>query len=162
MLRQRLAADKKVVSLYDPALQQIEQTLVLRYGLTRDYSLIEGKFVDELPAVFTLTPLKQEHEHLTESPAILFQYYVKKVENVPPQWVAFDTAPNNKQFLSDESMKCYPRDVVNEIANLVIQFASRDGEAIPFSLPDGWKDYRREAQLLRAMSAHSATNASSS
>ena len=155
MIKRVLSEPRKVVSVYDPAvIAKLDGSTLMKYSLTRDFSLIESiDFGADKPTIFELAPLLSNHEDYTDRPLLLFQLYVKKIQNVDADMCRFEQRDGIK-FLSDESAGLFPMEMRKELGELVVQFASRDGDHRPFSLPDSYTALKRQKQMLNALNAN--------
>lgn len=155
MLKTRLTEPRKVVSMLDPAMRQIDPQRRGAYVMSRniedlgDINAIEEKF-----AIFTLEPMKPNFQHLAGVPHLLFAAHCIAAENAPVSGSDF-AEKDGRTRLKVESAEKIPLDVTMELGQVVLELASVDGDyASPFSSPViEWVNRIREAER------HDATRA---
>lgn len=160
MIRKRLTDSRPVVSLQDPALFGLSRETLKKYELSRDMAdLGDLSALSEKPTIFHCEPLRVEHEHYLDilDSAIMwriFSVYVKRVENL--DGIAWKES-NGETRIDDACRDMIPRDTVVEISTCIIQAASKDGAAVPFSSRGiSWEETRGQALISRALSKAAA------
>lgn len=154
MLPLRLSEPRRVVSMYDPAMKQIDAQRRLLYQSTRNIKDLGD--IDSLPDQFTictLAPLLPKHQHLTAYPHLLYGKYCSKIENAPFSDNAFE---ENDGWVSmkEAFVEKIPADDVADFAGVIIQMASVNGVVSPFSLQDtAWLSRIREVERQDALRA---------
>ena len=165
MLTQRLTEARKAVSLFDPALLDIEDKLVREYAMTRDITKLgDLSKLASPPTVFELEPMLPKYQHLQHDPTLLFAYHVKSVQNGPVTAEDFEPVPGSddgRKRLSTAGLAKLPHNVASEMGNLVWELACKDGQTTPFSYRASLLVEERNAQKqLRAMNASTEDTAS--
>lgn len=160
MITKRLTASRRAVSLQDTALLDLPRETLKRYEASRDIDdLGDLSSLSEKPTIFHFEPLRVEHEHyidLIDSSILwrIFSIYVIKIENLildDGQEIVWSET-NGERRIKDECRELIPRDIVMEIAGVIIQAASKDGAAVPFSSrATSWEETRAQALIFRAM-----------
>lgn len=141
MLSERPNAPFKIVSEQDPALDVFDLDVLREYRLSRDLAVLDLTKCADPPTVFHCSPLRVEHEHLTEDPGalqrwFLFSIYVSKIENAPAAWQIEQYEEAGVIRIKDVCRERIPPDVVAEVAGVIVQRACR-GAGRPFILsPD--------------------------
>lgn len=159
MLKERLTAKRWAVSLDDPALLPIAKDApekLGKYARTRNIEDLGG--LDELdklpepPTLFELSPMLAKYEHVDE-PFTLVQFHVHDIKNAPDSMCAWETSSDHR-YLTEAAIKAIPRETVLELASVIRQLASYDGDSTPFTAPDGWSGRMDRRVVLSAIAAH--------
>lgn len=158
MLSLRLSSRFKVVSIYDEATLDIPDKLMVLYSQKRDFDLIADE-VEKLtpkPTIFHVIPLKTDKEYLvdamitngSEAAKSIFRHHVKGADN----YAHPDGSPviqfDDDDLVDKESIKGIPRDIVQEIAGVIVTKANESTK--PFMMPDTWLRTRVQSRALRA------------
>lgn len=153
----RLSDNIDAIHSKDPALADVDATLLEHYLMTRDLSVLPASAVSG-STVLTLRPLLVEYEHLaamaTEPVAMraLFRHHVCGVRGPLAAHLKFETKSGRKE-LAEDSADLLSLEFVSEIVNLVAEASSRKGDSRPFSAPDSWRLERRQSAKARALAA---------
>lgn len=154
MLSKRLTEPRRVVSMLDPAMRQIDPKKRIAYSHSRmiedlgDLSALAEPF-----AVFTITPMLPKYQHLAGMLHMLFSFHCIKVEGCHITPADFETK-DGAMYMKQESMETLPLDSVLELGQVILDLASVDGATSPFSSPvSDWQDRIREADRQTAMRA---------
>lgn len=154
MLTRRLTEPREVVSMLDPAMRRIDPKKRIAYSQSRnledlgDLSVLAEPFV-----VFTLTPMLPKYQHLAAALHMLFAFHCTKVEGCHITPADFENKDGHV-YLTQKAMETLPLDTVLELGQVVMDMASVDGGASPFSQPViDWQDRIREADRQNAMRA---------
>ena len=164
MIIVRPSAPFQMVCITDPGLDDIAPEKMVRYANDRDITGLELDKSAGDPTVFTCLPLMPEWEHLAVDPGPhewwhLFATHVSAIKPAPVEikWVT----RHGDKVIDDDCRKLVPRDVVREVAETVIAWASADGDTVPFELPvTSWATGRTKRAALHAMNARTTTTAS--
>ena len=157
MLSQRLTSVFKVISIYDDASLEIDDRTMALYVQKRDYALIE-KEVEKLtvkPTIFHCRPLTTEKEYLADSMTSegssahwqIFRHHVSKAEHFNGEDGLPVIQPNSDMVLDSKVREKIPRDIVQEIAHVIISKANESTK--PFLMPDTWLGTRVRSRALR-------------
>ena len=154
MLKTRLTEPRRVVSMYDSAMRQIEPAKRNLYQATRnieDLGDIDG--LEERFTISTLRPLLPRHEHVTD-PYLLYSKYCSKIENAPFSAEAFEEVDGWTSMKREFAERLQSRDII-DMAGVIVQLASVDGGPYsPFSLADiDWRVRIQDAERQAAMIA---------
>jgi len=154
MLAKRLTEPRRVVSMLDPAMKQIDPKVRLAYSQSRNIDdLGDIAALAEPFAVFTITPMIPKYQHLAGMLHMLFSFHCIKVEGSHITAADYETKDGVTHMLQ-ESMETLPLDVVLEIGQVILDLASVNGTDSPFSSPvSDWQDRIREAQRQTAIRA---------
>lgn len=150
MLGTRITEPRRVISLFDDALQHVPLEALHRYALSRKIEdLGDLSACPTRPVIFSMSPLLTTTEGLADNDHACVQFHLQSVENAPPEWAfQWTDARGGNRYLNDECMAKIPRNVVAELARVVRELAN--GDAVPFSPPDGWQGWRVRALALAA------------
>jgi len=128
-----------IISLQDEALTTLESIVVSHYELTRnieDLPMDKLNTLPEKPVIFTIKPLTVLFENVVfpfpdmHAARAVFKEHVIDIKNVPPEQKHKDK--NGK--LSDESCEMYPMNIIQEIAQIVMQAQQKvPGGTVPFT-----------------------------
>jgi hypothetical protein len=167
MIRERLTAPRKAVSLFDHALLDIEDGKLREYARTRDLEVLgDLSKLPEQPTIFVLEPMLPKFQHLEFEPGKLLQYHLHSVENGIITAEHFEEIPGDhlgRKRLSQAGLKKLPHYVVVELGNLVWELASKDGVITPFTFQASLLVEERIGQKqLSAIHAHMALTAQKS
>ena len=140
MLKRKLLDSVGVVSLQDGALDSVSEKILSEYQMGRDLSILEIDGLDEKPTVFWCRPLKRAYADTAQanSATALFRIFcshVWKIDNLDCKlkWDEKDEEPALK--VDDHNWEQIGPEVILEIARVIIEASSRDGDAVPFSQP---------------------------
>lgn len=153
----RITADLEAVHSCDPALEEVDQTVMDSYLLNRDLSVLPKEAV-AAATVFTIRPLDVKSEHLInlvhepQAMRAVARKHVCAVRGPMASWLQFETTGNKRQ-LTEQSAEDLTLDVVAELVSIIIQASSKRGDAAPFSPPDTWRANRRLTARARALAA---------
>ena len=153
----RITADLDMVLSMDPALADVDATIMDSYLLNRDLLVLPRPAVSAA-TVFTVRPLDVKSEHLInlvhepQAMRAIFRKHVVAARGPMASWLVFETAGNSRQ-LSEQSSEDVTLDVVGEVVTVIIQASSKRGDASPFSPPDSWRQNRRLITRARALAA---------
>lgn len=154
MLRKRLTEPRRIVSMYDPAMKQIDMQRRLLYQSTRNIEdLGDISALSEPFTICTVAALLPRHQHLQGFPYLLFAKYCSKIENAHFTESAFEENDGWVSMKKEFAEELGSDDVV-DMAGAILQMASVDGTVSPFSLADtAWQDRIREAERQAALRA---------
>jgi len=154
MLTRRLTAPREAVSMLDPAMRQIDPKKRIAYSQSRnledlgDLSALAEPFV-----VFTLAPMLPKYQHLAGRLDMLFAFHCLKVEGCHITPADFENK-DGVMYMKQESMETLPLDMVLELGQVILDMASVDGAASPFSSPvSDWQGRIQEADRQTAIRA---------
>jgi hypothetical protein len=153
----RLTADLEVVHSCDPALEFVDQTVMSSYLLSRDISVLPKSAVDAA-TVFTVRPLEVKYEglinsiHEPQAMRSVFRSHVCAVRGPMASWLTLENHGGNRR-LTEQASEEVSLDVVGEIVTVIVQSASKRGDAAPFSPPDSWRQNRLLTARARALAA---------
>lgn len=152
MLTRRLTEPREVVSLLDPAMKQINPQVRIAYSLSRNMAdLGDISQLAEPFAIFTLTPMLPKYQHLAGALHLLFAVHCMAAKNAPVDGADFETK-DGFTSLDQKAMEKIPLDSVLELGQVVLDLASVDGVASPFtSAATDWESRIREAQRQDAL-----------
>jgi len=160
MLKTRLTEPRRVVSLYDPAIEAIEFQRIKAYSTSRnieDLGDISG--LSSPLTVFTITQMLPRYQHLENRNDLLFMYHCSACENGPVDKSDFETK-DGRTTLKEDSIEKIPRKTVLELGGVVWELSSVDGNESPFSSPGIELVNRiREVQSHNALRAVMTTRA---
>ncbi|MCP4640603.1 MAG: hypothetical protein GY851_09230 [bacterium] len=157
MLIVRPSADFRVVSMNDPALDPVPRETMYEYGNTRNIDLLKLDELPDKPTVFVCRPLQSQFEHLAENPTplqrwLVFATHVRNIEEFPVDIKRVER--NGEDVIDNDMQDVIPPEFVREIADVIIEWASADGDTLPFSPPDSaWGTQRTQRVALAAMTA---------
>jgi hypothetical protein len=157
MLRKKIFDSVQVVSMLDSALDGLKQDLLNEYQLSRDISILPLDELKDKPTLFWCKPLKQNFTDTAgyATPSDLWRLFcahVTRIDNYDEslKWEEKD----GEQCLMNcnENWKKFSLEVVREIAVVIIETASRDGDLTPFTPLDTSLVVRKtRSQYLRAI-----------
>jgi hypothetical protein len=153
----RLTADLDVVHSCDPALDGVDSTVLERYLLTRDISVLPASVLASA-SILTCRPLDTKSEHLItlahepQAMRAIFRSHVCAARGPAAIDLQFETAGNRRQ-LTEQSAESVTIDFVAEIVAVIVQSASKRGDAAPFSPPDTWRASRRLTARAKVLAA---------
>ena len=152
MLSKRLTEPRRVVSMLDPAMKQIDPKTRIAYSQSRNIEdLGDIKALAEPFAIFTITPMLPKYQHLAGMLHMLFSFHCTEVEGCHIGPSDFETK-DGATYMKQKSMETIPLDSVLEIGQVILDLASVNGVDSPFSSPvSDWEDRIREAQRQDAM-----------
>lgn len=146
----RTTATRRVISLFDEVMAHIPADKRARYAMSRDLAdLGDLSALPVRPVVFTLSPLLTATEALADNDHACVQFHLRAVEGAPPEWkFQLIENVNGRPHVADETMEAIPRNVVEELAQVIRELAN--GDTIPFSSPGGWQAWHVRATAMEA------------
>ena len=160
MIIVRPSAKLRVVCMSDPALDEVPREAMVEYGVTRNADLLKLDELKQQPTVWECDPLKTEYEHLALGDADgrltpfhawgIFSTHVGKAEPLPFK-LDFVTQ-HQERVIDDDMRKVIPLRDYMEVAEAIRQYASADGDTVPFSPPQSysWMTERIQRRAIRA------------
>lgn len=151
----RISTNLDVVHSRDPALNEVDPSIMDSYVLSRDITRIPEVALKGA-TVLTCRPLlsKWEHlAHLSNEPAAMrsiFRHHVCAARGPAAAWMQFETRDGNLQ-LTEASVEECSMEFLGEFVGVIIQAPSRRGDTSPFSPVDGWRAERRHIARARAL-----------
>jgi len=151
----RISANLDVVHSRDPALLEVDPSVMSSYILSRDIERLPDIAVKGA-SVLTCRPLisKWEHlAHLASEPAAMrsiFRHHVCAAKGPAAAWLQFETRDGNLQLTEASSEDC-SLEFLSEFVAVIIQAPSRRGDTSPFSPVDGWRLERRHIAQAKAL-----------
>ena len=163
MLKRKIFDSIRIVSMNDGALDSLPDDQLNEYQLSRDITLLDLESLAEKPTIFHCKPLMRNYQDSAYNPmpSDLFRLlcaHVTRIENFdgPLEW---DTKGEDKKLVpSDENWAQIPTDVVIEVASVIIQTSSKDGDLIPFT-PQGTSSVERKVRLRALLAMKTARTA---
>ncbi len=163
MLSKPITAKRRIISAFDPALQQVPSDVRLKYLTTarRDIAVLgDLSALPEQPVVWHINPVANEHKHLLDGDTWnqrwnLFAIAVDLVENeyLPFKW----SETNGVRHLDNKHMSDIGTDIVDDIHGVIQDLAKADTS--PFGLPAMYWDFEQSMNRVRAMAALDETSA---
>jgi hypothetical protein len=153
MLAKRITSTFRAVFSFDPSvLDTLTDKEIREYRQNRQFSDIEEQLrkADSPPTVFHCRPLDVKHEYFADQAGVsglesdaawkIFRSHVDRIEH-------FEPVDRDDDGIKDEHRKDFTRDVVDEIAFLIVEKANLETRG--FTLPRTFSE-----QLIRARLAH--------
>ncbi len=146
MRRKPITEARRIVSVMgDPSVAQVNSDKLQSYVLSRDLEdLGDLDALAEPVTYYTVDPLRAEFRHMrkAETPAecwILFSAHVTIVDEAGQKLDLRRKDLNGIGYI-DEGLRGteFSEEVIEEIALYIGETASRDGQRLPFSPPEGW------------------------
>jgi hypothetical protein len=143
----RPTADFAIISLEDEALLDCSHEQIHEYSQTRNIEVLEIDKLPIKPTIFWSSPLKPKYDHLLKREDLthaecfaVFRYNVNKIENGPRHddgtEIGFKTT-HNERVVKANVQNVVPPLVIREIAEVIVEAASKDGDSLPFEPPPG-------------------------
>lgn len=157
---------RRVLLLTDPALADLalEPHALAAYARTRDWETVREaveNHAGEPLTVATIAPLSVRHRSLVAGgfDAIdartrweIVRAHLVRLE--PDDLPRVDERGYAHRVVDRDAEASVPLDVVDELARLIVDLASCDGDRVPFSAPGGsWESRLISCRVLRAMRA---------
>ena len=153
----KISANLEVVHSRDPAMNDVDATLMDSYLLSRDITRLPREQV-AAASVLTCRPLLTKYEHLahlaSEPVAMraLFRHHVCAVRGPAAAWLQFETKEGQVQLTEASAEEC-SLEFLAEFVAVILQAPSRRGDTSPFSPLDGWRQERRNIARAKALAA---------
>ena len=140
MLKRKLLDSLGVVSLQDSALDSIDEKAINEYQLSRDLTVLELDKLEEKPTVFWCSPLKRAYADTAFAGGVsslfrIFCSHVHRIDNLDCDLKWEDKGDDRRLMVDDHNWEHLGSEVIVEVAKVVIEASSRDGEHVPFSQP---------------------------
>jgi len=160
MLTERLTDPRWVIWLRDPALADavarnlIDASAIHKYADSRDLADLGGldavKAWPSPPSLFKLAPMSTKLQYIEGRFDGLFALACGEMDNVPASWKKWERSSGGDLHVTDEALARIPRDCVLELGEWVQESATRNGDDLPFTAPDGWA-YSLSRSIARAV-----------
>jgi hypothetical protein len=151
----KISANLDVVHSRDPALNEVDATIMESYLMSREISRLPEIAVLGA-SVLTVRPLLAKYEHLAhvaQEPVAMraiFRHHVCSAKGPAATWLQFETRDGQTQLTEQSADEC-SLEFLAEFVAVIIQAPSRRGDASPFSPLDGWRQERRHIVRARAL-----------
>lgn len=161
MLSQRITTARNVVSLFDPALDEISIKKRQLYAGSRDLAdLGDLSVLSSKPTIFrclSLTTAFEDHrilfleENSANSAWIIFAFHVESVKNFPeaPARIS-ERGQHDLLHLPDSARELFGPEAILEVARVICEMPDRSSTS-PFSVPPTWGQAQQKRSTFRAL-----------
>jgi len=144
MISVRRSKPFQMISIHEPGFMKLERSIVTQYGLSRDLTKVPVEKIEPKPTIFKLLPLQPKYDHFVDVTTDfatlknIFKTHVIGADNLVDekgrQVLEYVSDGKGGQILDDKCVDDMPRDIINEVCEVVIQMSRQNTR--PFSLPD--------------------------